>query len=73
MTKNKLQEQILDSVEIYLPQPIFSLGQLYVVLSIAKNVASVKIFIRSITKCDCVKNYTKNIVYRELLTLTKSL
>ncbi|XP_062089709.1 uncharacterized protein LOC133796232 [Humulus lupulus] len=46
MTINKSQGQTLDYVGIYLPQPAFSHGQLYVALSRAKTGSAVKILIR---------------------------
>ncbi|KAG6645978.1 hypothetical protein CIPAW_08G161000 [Carya illinoinensis] len=42
MTINKLQGQILDFVGIYLSQPVFCHGQLYVALSRAKSSSSIK-------------------------------
>ncbi|KAK9740789.1 hypothetical protein RND81_03G060300 [Saponaria officinalis] len=45
MTVNKAQGQTLDKVGIYLPQPIFSHGQLYVALSRAKKSADVTVAI----------------------------
>ncbi|KAF5459976.1 hypothetical protein F2P56_019880 [Juglans regia] len=49
MRINKAHGQTLDFVGIYLPQPVFSHGQLYVALSRAKTASSVKIVIRSIS------------------------
>ncbi|XP_071901098.1 uncharacterized protein [Coffea arabica] len=46
MTINKAQGQTLDFVGIYLREPVFSHGQLYVAISRAKNSNSVKILIR---------------------------
>ncbi|KAG6705847.1 hypothetical protein I3842_07G198300, partial [Carya illinoinensis] len=45
MTVNKSQGQTLNSVGIYLPEPVFSHGQLYVALSRAKTADSVKMLI----------------------------
>jgi hypothetical protein len=73
MTINKAQGQTLDYVGIYLPQPVFSHGQLYVTLSRAKTENSVKIIIRPTTVDDCRDNCIKNIVYGELLALAKML
>jgi hypothetical protein len=73
ITINKVQGQTLDYVGIYLPQPVFSHGQLYIALSRAKIRDSVKIIIRPTTVDDCRDNYSKNIVYGELLALAKML
>ncbi|XP_075515340.1 ATP-dependent DNA helicase PIF1-like [Primulina tabacum] len=43
MTINKAQRQTLDFVGIYLKEPVFSHGQLYVALSRAKNMDQVKV------------------------------
>lgn len=49
MTINKAQGQTLDYVGIYLKEPVFSHGQLYVVLSRAKSINSIKVFITGST------------------------
>ncbi|KAG6670556.1 hypothetical protein I3843_Q055700, partial [Carya illinoinensis] len=56
MTINKSQGQILDFVGIYLPQPVFSHGQLYVALSRAKTVSTVRILIRPVSTERSEKN-----------------
>ena len=43
MTINKAQGQTFAKVEIYLPSPVFSHGQLYVAFSRARSLASVKV------------------------------
>ncbi|KAG7955672.1 hypothetical protein I3843_11G084800 [Carya illinoinensis] len=50
MIINKLQGQILDFVGIYLPQHVFSHGQLYVALSRAKTASTVRILLRPVFK-----------------------
>jgi ATP-dependent exoDNAse (exonuclease V) alpha subunit len=45
MTVNKAQGQTLDRVGIYLPDHVFSHGQLYVALSRARQAASIKVSI----------------------------
>ncbi|KAM6570896.1 hypothetical protein CsatA_014976 [Cannabis sativa] len=71
ITINKSQGQTLDYVGIYLPQPVFSHGQLYVALSRAKTSSTVKILIRLVSSQKLAKNYTKNIVFTELLELSR--
>ncbi|XP_021980197.1 ATP-dependent DNA helicase pif1-like [Helianthus annuus] len=65
MTINKSQGQSLERVGLYLPRPVFSLGQLYVVVSRVKNRKGLKILI-----CDKEKRVyttTTNVVYKEVL------
>ncbi|XP_073359004.1 uncharacterized protein [Aegilops tauschii subsp. strangulata] len=90
MTVNKAQGQTIPNVGIYLPEPVFSHGQLYVALSRSTARKNVKILAvpdagnkkrnsddskkKSSTSsknesCDYpVGTYTKNIVYKEILT-----
>ncbi|KAG6713098.1 hypothetical protein I3842_05G134100 [Carya illinoinensis] len=72
MTINKSQGQTLDFVGIYLPQPVFSHGQLYVALSRAKTASTIRILLRPVSTERSEKNCTKNIVYTELLRLASS-
>ena len=69
MTINKAQGQTLSYVDIYLREPVFSHGQLYVALSRAKTGDSV----RYLNYEDLVnKGYCrlmKNIVFEELFSL----
>ena len=60
---------MLDNVEIYLPQLVFSHGQLHEALSKAKTANSVGVLIWPTSIDDSIDSYTKNIVYRELLVL----
>jgi len=85
MTVNKAQGQTIPHVGVYLPEPVFSHGQLYVALSRATARTNIKILAilaiddnkdnkkkkkkrekKSSTVNDGV--YTKNIVYKEVLT-----
>lgn len=69
MTINKAQGQTLNIVGIYLPQPVFSHGQLYVALSRATTSTKLKLLLHTnlLTK----QNRTKNIVYTQILRETE--
>jgi ATP-dependent DNA helicase PIF1 len=80
MTVNKAQGQTIPMVSVYLLEPVFSHGQLYVALSRATTRSKVKILAIPVIdekKKKWVKKnstingatYTKNIVYKEVLTL----
>ena len=61
MTINKAQRQTLEKVGIYLPELVFSHGQLYVALSRARSFQNLKVQIKPSGQC------TVNIVWREVL------
>jgi hypothetical protein len=76
MTINKAQGQTLPNVGVYLPEPVFSHGQLYVALSRATARSNIRILVVPPSDRNDKKNktkingiYTKNIVYKEVLTL----
>ncbi|CAL5322319.1 unnamed protein product [Camellia sinensis] len=69
MTINKAQGQTLQKVGLFLREPVFSHGQLYVALSRATAAADVKVLIPSTNQHALDNNTTKNVVYEELLTL----
>lgn len=70
MTINKSQGQMLDRVGIYLREPVFSYGQLYVALSRAKMASAVKVLLLPPTFHDTLTECTtRNVVYREILEL----
>ena len=71
MTINKAQGQTLDYVGLYLPQPVFSHGQLYVALSRAKKKSTVKVLLQP-SSPNLDQKYTKNIVYHDILRLAEA-
>ena len=62
VTINKGQGQENNRVGIYLPEPVFALGQLYTAFSRAKRGENVSVLIE-----DNTDGFTENIVYKELL------
>ncbi|XP_028104633.1 ATP-dependent DNA helicase PIF1-like [Camellia sinensis] len=68
---NKSQGQTLETVGIYLSQPVFSHGQLYVVLSRATTLAKLRILIEPQDSDSDETNSTTNIVFHELLSLAQ--
>ncbi|KAG5537863.1 hypothetical protein RHGRI_025085 [Rhododendron griersonianum] len=67
MTINKAQGQTLSTVGIYLPQPVFAHGQLYVALSRATTAAKIRVHLNDSENLLLPRYHTKNIVYKELL------
>ncbi|XP_027770897.1 ATP-dependent DNA helicase PIF1-like [Solanum pennellii] len=69
MTINKAQGQTIHNVGLYLPQHVFSHGQLYVALSRGISMSTTKVLVLT-EQPKCQKGtYTKNIVYKEVLGL----
>lgn len=64
MTINKSQGQSLSKVGLFMRQPIFTHGQLYVALSRVKSRQCLKILI--IDDEFLISNRTKNVVYKEV-------
>ena len=66
MTINKSQGQSLKHVRVYLPNPVFSHGQLYVAVSRVMSRNGLKFLI--INNEIKEESNTKNIVYKEVFT-----
>ena len=65
MTINKAQGQTFGTVGIYLPEPVFSHGQLYVAFSRARSFRDIHLCIKHSYEND--KPSTRNIVFRDIL------
>ena len=61
MSTNKAQGQTLDFVGIYLPDDVFTHGQLYVAFSRVRSASAVAVYVNN------VDGFTKNVVYKEVL------
>jgi hypothetical protein len=83
MTVNKAQGQTIPNVGVYLPEPVFLHGQLYVALSRATTRSNIRILAVPTAEEDMNEKengngkgkkklskdiFTKNIVYKEVLT-----
>ncbi|XP_039772160.1 ATP-dependent DNA helicase PIF6-like [Panicum virgatum] len=67
MTINKAQGETIPNVGIYLPEPMFSYGQLYVALSRGVYRESTWLLAKRNMNIDPTGKSTKNIVYRDVL------
>lgn len=65
MTINKSQGQSLNKIGVYLPQPVFGHGKLYVALSRATSPHGLKVLIKQ--QENRKPHETKNIVYKDFL------
>ncbi|KAI8459307.1 hypothetical protein BY996DRAFT_6796131 [Phakopsora pachyrhizi] len=65
-TINKSQGQTLGTVGVYLHDPVFSHGQLYVALSRSKSMQSTKVLLNQLEN-ETASVSTKYFVYREVL------
>ena len=66
MTINRSQGQTLTKMGLYLPQPVFSHGQLYVALSRIISYQCIKVLIIPYDNYHQTNCQTKNIVYSEI-------
>jgi DNA helicase Pif1-like protein len=66
MIINKAQGQTMKFVGIYLPQPVFSHGQLYVAVSRVSSTSNISIFVQGKKYKSETKVFTKNVVYKEI-------
>ncbi|CAI9268326.1 unnamed protein product [Lactuca saligna] len=68
MIINKSQDRSLKKIGVYLPQSVFTHGQLYVALSRATSPDSIKVLIHP--NVDSRHNKTKNVVFKDFLHKT---
>jgi hypothetical protein len=66
LTINKAQGQTLSTVGIYLPEPVFSHGQMYVAMSRVGNPSAIKFFFVKNLPYGQTSYTTKNVVYKEV-------
>ena len=67
MTINKAQGQTIPNVGIYLAEPVFSHGQLYVALSRGVSRSNTWMLAKPNKDLDPTGRRTKNIVFRDIL------
>ncbi|XP_024964967.1 ATP-dependent DNA helicase PIF1-like [Cynara cardunculus var. scolymus] len=67
MTINKAQGQTIPVVGVYLPESVFSHGQLYVALSKGISRSNTKVLVKPTKKFNQEGVYTSNVVYQEVL------
>ncbi|KAI3709788.1 hypothetical protein L2E82_39554 [Cichorium intybus] len=67
MTINKAQGQTIPNVGVFLPESVFSHGQLYVALSRGISRDNTKVLVKPIKDFETPGVYTSNVVYREVL------
>ena len=71
MSINKSQGQTFRKITMYLPQPVFSHGQLFVAFSRVSKLENIKVKVDNYPQRGHLKGhhrvFTRNIVYKELL------
>jgi ATP-dependent DNA helicase PIF1 len=67
MTINKSQGQTIPNVGIYLPELVFSHGQLYVALSRGVSRSATRVLTKLKVDLDPTGKSAKNIVYRDVI------
>ncbi|KAL4590603.1 hypothetical protein LXL04_003540 [Taraxacum kok-saghyz] len=67
MTINKAQGQTIQNVGVYLPESVFSHGQLYVALSRGISRENTKVLVKPVKDFTNEGVYISNVVYREVL------
>ncbi|XP_042504703.1 ATP-dependent DNA helicase PIF6-like [Macadamia integrifolia] len=67
MTINKAQGQTIPHVGVYLPESVFSHGQLYVALSRGISMSTTKVLVKDNKEGKKTRSYTRNVVYKEVL------
>nr|GEX81442.1 hypothetical protein [Tanacetum cinerariifolium] len=67
MTINKAQGQTIPNVDVYLPEYVFSHGQLYVALSRGISRTTTNVLMKPEKEVDRPGVYTLNVVYQEVL------
>ncbi|KAL4583557.1 hypothetical protein LXL04_008135 [Taraxacum kok-saghyz] len=73
MTINKAQGQTIPNVGIYLPESVFSHGQLYVALSRGISRENTKVLVKPVKEFTNEGVYTSNVVYREMLVQMRTI
>jgi len=66
MTINKAQGQTIPYMGLYLPNPVFTHGQLYIALSRVQSKDNILVLVKDSQINE--NTYTKNIVYKEIFT-----
>ena len=67
MTINKAQDQTIPNIGIYLPEPVFSHGQLYVALSRGVSRSTTWMLAKPNKDVDPSSRSTENIIFRDIL------